>query len=229
MSAAKDLLLSAFLARRAGRMVRDTADAAPSTAASKPQAPSGAALAPWAWPRGQLIEVLVDAPGQAEIELCLPQLQADRESDTLWILPCSPRAVEHPLHPFANRLERAGLNSRRQHVQQAPNARATWCVLEHALRSRQFSHVVAWIPGGSQEGDYRALRRLQALVAGSSTRCVLMRDPGAAEWPSPARLRLRIEAGGDGSIPHGIRARQLSRWGQAAPARAPLGAARAWA
>lgn len=226
MSAAKDLLLSAFLARRAGRMVRDTADARALTAPTQALTPSGATLTPWAWPRGQLIEVLVDTPGQTEIELCLPQLQADRNSETLWILPCSPRAVEHPLHPYANRLERAGLNARLQHVQQAANARATWCVLEHALRARQFSHVVAWISGGSHEGDYRVLRRLHALIAGSATRCILVRDPAAANWPSPARLRFQLEAGHGVASPGSVRARQITRWGQAPHALAQLAAPR---
>lgn len=229
MSAAKDLLLSAFLARRAGRMVRESAEARQAVDPTKPSAPTGAALASWQWPRGQLIEILVDEPGQAEIELCLPQLQTDRQSDTLWILPWSPRAVERPFHPFANRLERAGLPSRLQHVHQAANPRATWCLLEQALRSRQFSHVIAWVPRGSQEGDYRGLRRLQALVSGSATRCILVRDPVAADAPTPACLRLRIEPGLDTRAREGVRARQLSRRGQGAQALSHFSTPRAFA
>lgn len=195
MPATKDLVLPAFRWRRAERPQVVT-PAAPASGLAAPTRSGFAALdrelPDGAWPRGEIIEVLVDAPGTSEIALCMPALAQLREADSLWVLPWAPEAATTTL-PFAAELDAAGLAPHRRHVHRPSSPRGAWWALEQALRSRQFGVVIAWLPSGSGDGDYRALRRLQGLAADSNTLLIVVREPLAAAWPSPASLRLQID------------------------------------
>lgn len=197
MLAAKDLVLSTIRWRRATRPAVVTPAARPAATLAAPT-PTGFAaldreLPDGVWPRGQIIEVLVDAPGTSEVALCLPALAQLRSCESLWVLPWSHQPSAPSTLPFAAELDAAGLEPRRRHVHRPTAARGAWWALEQALRSRQFGAVIAWLPTGSSDGDYRALRRLQGLAAEGDTLLIVVRDPLAAVWPSPASLRLQID------------------------------------
>lgn len=192
MLTAKDLALPAIgFYRRQSR----SHNAVPGAMASSGFSELDRELPGGAWPRGQIIELLVDAPGPSEVTLCLPALAQNRERPCLWVLPA--RAGVHSRSattlPFARQLAAAGLDPARQFVAQPAAARETWWVLEQALRSRQFGAVVAWLPTGSGDGDRRGLRRLQGLAATGDALSVVVRAADAEQTPSSAGVRLAID------------------------------------
>lgn len=146
------------------------------------------------WPRGELIELLVDAVGSSEVAICLPALTQLRERSCLWVLPgqSSPGAPQPASLPFAKPLTDCGIDAARQFAVSPNASRECWWALETALRSRQFGAIMAWLPAGSPDGDFRALRRLQGLAALSDTLCVVIRSSTAASAPSPASVRLHL-------------------------------------
>ncbi|RMF13108.1 MAG: translesion DNA synthesis-associated protein ImuA [Gammaproteobacteria bacterium] len=135
------------------------------------------------WPSRGLIEVFAD-PGQGEISLFLPALQAQTTGKAgliLWVCP--------PFRPYAPALQQAGLDLARQWV--IPKARpadALWAT-EQALRSGLCAGVLAWF----RRLDGTGLRRLQLAAEEGQSTGLLFRPLQSLQQPSPAMLRLQVQ------------------------------------
>jgi len=170
-----------LLARRPdlwqGRVARDLAPAG---------VPTGHAALdrelPWGgWPPGSLSELLGERPADG-FGLVLPA-QARLSAQSRWLL-----LVDPPLQPFAPALAAQGVGLERL-VLVSAGARCAWAA-EQGLRSGACAAVLLW--GG--RWDATALRRLQLAAAAGAALAFLFRDPGAARQPSPAALRLQVQA-----------------------------------
>ena len=134
------------------------------------------------WPPGSLSELHAEAPGSG-LGLVLPAL-ARLGSEDRWLL-----LVDPPWHPFAPALAARGLLLERLVVARAGES-AAWAA-EQGLRSGACAAVLLW--GG--RWDSAALRRLQLAAETGGALAFLFRDSSAARNPSPAPLRLRVDAG----------------------------------
>ena len=134
------------------------------------------------WPTAGLIELLGDGPGDG-LGLVLPAL-ARLGAAARWLL-----LVDPPWYPFAPALAARGLLLERLVVARAGES-AAWAA-EQGLRSGACAAVLLW--GG--RWDSAALRRLQLAAETGGTLAFLFRDSSAARNPSPAPLRLRVDAG----------------------------------
>jgi len=184
-----------LLARRPdlwqGRVARDLAPAG---------VPTGHAALdrelPWGgWPPGSLSELLGERPADG-FGLVLPAL-ARLSAQSRWLL-----LVDPPLQPFAPALAAQGVGLERL-VLVSAGARCAWAA-EQGLRSGACAAVLLW--GG--RWDATALRRLQLAAAAGEALAFLFRDPGAARQPSPAALRLQVQA-----VPTGYRVTVLKQRG----------------
>jgi hypothetical protein len=160
-----------------------------------PHVPTGfaaldAALPGGGWPAGAVTELMPDTAGIGELSLALPALarltQAGRH--VVWIapphLPYPPALLQHGLL-----LERLLL------IQAAEPASQLWSA-EQLLRCAAIGAVLCW----PLTLDDRRVRRLQ-LAAEAGGGCALLYRPiAAAQAPSPAALRLRLQ-----SAPGGLR------------------------
>jgi hypothetical protein len=140
------------------------------------------------WPRQGLIELLADRPGIGELRLLMPALAAlcseEREGGWLaWVLP--------PYQPYAPALAACGIDiGRVLVVRRGP---AAW-VMEQSLRSGSCSAVLAWV----DTIDLAGLRRLQLAAEQSRCLAILFRGLHVRHDPSPAVLRIALEAGHTG-------------------------------
>lgn len=134
------------------------------------------------WPRGALIECLLDNPGIGELQLLLPLMRSQQaEARTLfWINP--------PHTPYAPALERLGINLSQVVIIQTDNTTDALWSLENCLRSPVAGLVMAW-PGTLKS---RQIRRLQLAAEAGGSHCVLFRSSTAASNSSPAALRLQL-------------------------------------
>ncbi len=159
------------------------------------------------WPRQGLIEILADRCGIGELSLLMPALAAlgHDEHEQGWLAWISP-----PHQPYAPALAARGIDLRRLLIVRAQPAE--WA-MEQALRSGACSAVIGWAAFRDRQG----LRRLQLASEQSRSMAVLFRTLAAGNEPSPAVLRIALEAG-----PGGLEARILkSRGGR--PATVQLG------
>ena len=139
------------------------------------------------WPRGALVELL-SASGLG-LSLLLPLLaRLSREAHWLaWVDP--------PWHPHAAALAARGVEvSRLLRVKSANGRERLWAV-EQLLRSGNCSVVMAW-PGRIASAP---VRRLQLAAETGSCLGVLFRPLEAADEPSMAALRLRLQ-GAEGAL-----------------------------
>ena len=169
------------------------------------------------WPSQGLIEILTDRTGIGEVSLLLPVLARlcsdGREGGWLaWIAP------PHP--PYAPALAACGIHVERVLVVRAPPAE--WA-MEQALRSGACSAVLGW----AACRDRQSLRRLQLAAEQSRCLAVLFRRLADGREPSPAVLRIALEANGNGLEVRILKSRggreacvQLGWIGAAASARA---------
>jgi hypothetical protein len=149
------------------------------------------------WPRQGLIEILHDQPGIGELELIMPalaRLYAGGEAGWLaWISP--------PHLPYAPGIAAWGIDVSRVLVVNA-GASAEWA-MEQALRSGNCGAVLGWASCRGRQ----ALRRLQLAAEQSSSLAVLFRGRQEAVQPSPAVLRLTLEASGEDLAVHVLKSR----------------------
>ena len=166
------------------------------------------------WPHGTLSELLLSQPGIGELRLLAPALAApeaaaaadDGRSVMLfdppaalsawallqqglsprhWLVvhgraPRQPRAGLAPLLPNVDRVDRVDL------------ADLLWA-LEHTLRSGHAGAVLAWLPLALRADT---LRRLQLAAQSCTGPVFVFRDAQARNRPSPAPLRLLLQAAG---------------------------------
>lgn len=142
-----------------------------------------AALPGGGWPEHALSELLLPADGIGELRLLWPTLARLSQADGMVVL------VDPPYLPFAPAWADAGVCLQRLQVVRAGGRDALWAA-EQCLRSAACSAVLCW----PQRVDDRALRRLQ--VAAESGQCLgfAMRPLKAATNPSPAALRIAMDA-----------------------------------
>ena len=143
-----------------------------------------AALPGGGWPEHALTELLLSADGVGELRLLWPTLARLSQGDGMVAL------IAPPYLPFAPAWADAGVHLQRLQVVRAEGRDALWAA-EQCLRSAACSAVLCWPQGA----DDRALRRLQ--VAAETGQCLgfAMRPLRAAANPSPAALRIAMEAG----------------------------------
>lgn len=161
-----------------------------------PTLPSGhppldALLPGGGWPADRLTEIAVERWGSGELALLMPLLarlsRADAAGWITWIAP--------PFLPYAPALAAAGIDlARLLLVRARDDVEALWA-MEQALHSGACRLVLAW----AGRADGRCLRRLQLAAESSRTPLILFRPPATLATPSPAGLRLSLDAGAEGA------------------------------
>ena len=139
------------------------------------------------WPRQGLIELLADSPGIGELSLLMPALAAlcGETHEGGWLAWVSP-----PYQPYAPALAACGIDINRVLV--VRSGPAAW-VMEQALRSGSCSAVLGWV----NAIDMQSLRRLQLAAEQGFCLAVLFRRLHTRNEPSPAVLRIALDAGQD--------------------------------
>lgn len=147
------------------------------------------------WPRAALTELLLDTHGRGELALVLPALvrlctAAEAGAQPRWVCWVAP-----PFMPYAPALAARGLPPEFMLVVHPPGqalrGEPLWAA-EQALRSGQCCAVLVWADAVAD----RRLRRLQLAAEASDAWAVLFRPATAGRQPSPAALRLALDAGG---------------------------------
>ena len=135
------------------------------------------------WPETALTELLLPADGVGELRLLWPTLARLSRADGMIAL------IAPPYLPFAQAWANAGVRLNRLQVIRTDPRNALWAA-EQCLRSAACSAVLCW----PHQANDRALRRLQ--VAAETGQCLgfAMRPMKAAANPSPAALRIAIDA-----------------------------------
>lgn len=152
------------------------------------------------WPAQGLIEFLIDRPGIGELGALLPALVAlQRFSPENWLMMVSP-----PHEPYAPALAARGVDLKRLLVTRTPEILWT---MEQALRSTACRAVIAWM-SDVHLLRMQSLRRLQLAAMQSGSLAVLCRPRRHAREPSPAVLRIELEA-----VSTGLAARILKNRG----------------
>jgi hypothetical protein len=140
------------------------------------------------WPRQGLIEILADRHGIGELSLLMPALAAlcGEEREGGWLAWVSP-----PYQPYAPALAARGIDVERVLVvRSGPPA---W-VMEQSLRSGSCSAVLGWVDVINPQ----SLRRLQLAAEQTCCLAVIFRWLRDRREPSPAVLRIALEAGQGG-------------------------------
>lgn len=159
----------------------------PTAPAASPQ-PTGhamldAALPGGGWPEAALTEILIAAQGVGELQLLWPTLARLSAAGERIVL------VAPPHVPYPQAWQSAGVDLRQLAVIQAGERDALWAA-EQCLRSGSCGAVLCW----PQQADDRALRRLQVAAETGQTLAFAYRSLKEALNPSPAALRLAVEA-----------------------------------
>lgn len=144
---------------------------------------------PGGWPLGALTEILNDHTGIGELRLFMPALvRLSRQGR--WIALVAP-----PHIPYAPALAQHGLDlSRLLLIHPRDGTDALWAV-EQALHSGACGAVLAW----PRRVDGNGLRRLQLAAEAGHSLGLMFRSRASAATPSPAVLRLQLDAGEDGT------------------------------
>jgi len=158
----------------------------PTAPAASPQ-PTGHAMLdaalPGGWPEAALTEILIAAQGVGELQLLWPTLARLSAAGERIVL------VAPPHVPYPQAWQSAGVDLRQLAVIQAGERDALWAA-EQCLRSGSCGAVLCW----PQQADDRALRRLQVAAETGQTLAFAYRSLKDAINPSPAALRLAVEA-----------------------------------
>lgn len=138
------------------------------------------------WPVPALIELLTPQDGIGELTLLLPLLkhlsEARRDSIALWLNP------PYALHALA--LLQQGLDPSRQWICNDLSPRDAAWAMELGLKSGACSLVLCWLKKPSPP----VLRRLKLATSTGRTVGILFRPRRAADFPSPASVRIALTA-----------------------------------
>lgn len=160
------------------------------------------------WPGQALTEILHDQYGIGELRLLMPALARLSRSGR-WIAFVAP-----PHIPYAPALAAQGVDLSRVllvHPRTSHRGRDALWALEQALRAGTCAAVVGW----PMRVEGKQLRRLQLAAEAGDTWGILFREAAAADQPSPAALRLRLQQDEGGTLVSllkgrgGLRRRQL--------------------
>ncbi|MBL8385417.1 MAG: translesion DNA synthesis-associated protein ImuA [Burkholderiales bacterium] len=147
-------------------------------------APLDAELPGGGWPAGALTEVLCGQAGIGEVRLFFPALSALARGDAPVFL------LEPPWLPYAPAFAGGGIPAARLVVVRPRRPADAMWACEQILRGLTGGALLAW-PRHLRAQD---IRRLQLAVEGKPVLAVLMRPPAAAGEPTPAALRIALEA-----------------------------------
>ncbi len=144
------------------------------------------------WPAGALTELLAARAGIGALGLLLPVLVRLGRARDRWLVFVAPPHV-----PYAPALAAAGVELAQVLRVRDCGARQNLWAFEQALRSGAGAVVLGW-PG---RVGMRELRRLQlAAAAGGGVLAFLFREAAAAAQPSPAALRIAVDAAPEGGL-----------------------------
>ena len=135
------------------------------------------------WPQSALSELLVAATGIGELRLLWPTLARLTAAGERVVL------VAPPHRPCPQAWLAAGVDLRQLIIVQAEGRDTLWAA-EQCLRSGSCAAVLCW----PRQADDRALRRLQVAAETGQALGFAYRPLREAANPSPAALRLAIEA-----------------------------------
>ncbi|MEG1681208.1 MAG: translesion DNA synthesis-associated protein ImuA [Stenotrophomonas sp.] len=136
------------------------------------------------WPESALSEILLPAEGVGELRLLWPSLARLTQAGERVVL------VAPPHIPYAPAWQAAGIELRQLQVVQAADQRDALWATEQCLRSGSCGAVLCW----PQMAEDKALRRLQVAAESGQTLGFASRPLQAARNPSPAALRIAIDA-----------------------------------
>ncbi|MBB4863216.1 hypothetical protein HNP46_002063 [Pseudomonas nitritireducens] len=142
-----------------------------------------AALPSGGWPEAALSEILLAAEGIGELQLVWPTLARLSAAGERIVL------VAPPHVPYPAAWQAAGVALEQLAIVQATGRDALWAA-EQCLRSGSCGAVLCW----PQQADDRALRRLQVAAETGQTLAIAYRSQREALNPSPAALRLALDA-----------------------------------
>ena len=163
---------------------RDHSDRASGCAALDAALPGGG------WPEAALVELLIAADGLGELSLLLPMLAALTQAQRPVLVVAPPYRVNAPAW------QAAGLRLSQLHVLEAPAKDALWA-MEQALRAGCCGAVLGW----PMQANDQELRRLQVAAEAGRSLAFAFRPLRARDNPSPAPLRLALEAGAESATP----------------------------
>lgn len=135
------------------------------------------------WPEAALSELLLAHPGSGELQLLWPTLARLTRARERVVL------VAPPFIPFAPAWLQAGVDLRWLVLVQASEKEALWAA-EQCLRSGSCAAVLCW----PQRINDRGLRHLQLAAATGESLGFACRSLREADNPSPAALRLALDA-----------------------------------
>nr|WP_298144442.1 translesion DNA synthesis-associated protein ImuA [uncultured Pseudomonas sp.] len=135
------------------------------------------------WPAAALSEILCGAEGIGELQLLWPTLARLSQAAERIVL------VAPPHLPYPPAWLAAGVDLRWLTLIEASPRDALWAA-EQCLRSGSCGAVLCW----PKQADDRALRRLQIAAETGQTLAFAYRPLAEAVNPSPAALRLAVEA-----------------------------------
>jgi hypothetical protein len=142
-----------------------------------------ASLPTGGWPPAALSEILFGGDGCGELRLLWPTLARLTSSGERVAL------VAPPHVPYPQAWQAAGVDLRWLALIEASGRDALWAA-EQCLRSGSCGAVLCWLP----QADDRALRRLQVAAETGQTLAFAYRPLTAAHNPSPAALRIIVDA-----------------------------------
>ncbi|WP_025126742.1 translesion DNA synthesis-associated protein ImuA [Pseudomonas sp. PH1b] len=142
-----------------------------------------AALPSGGWPEAALSEILIAAEGVGELQLLWPTLARLAAAGERIVL------VAPPYVPYPQAWQNAGVDVRQLSLIRAADRDALWAA-EQCLRSGSCGAVLCW----PQQADDRALRRLQVAAETGQTLAFAYRSQAEAVNPSPAALRIAVDA-----------------------------------
>ena len=146
------------------------------------------------WPLHALTEILLDHYGTGELQLLMPALatrsKAQDDEAAGWIAWIAP-----PFEPYPPALSQWGVDlSRVLIVRPKSSGEALWAA-EQALTSGNCAAVLLW----SEALDDAASRRLQLAAEKGRSWAIAFRSLVASRQPSAAALRIRLDAGVQGT------------------------------
>ncbi|MFJ1337384.1 translesion DNA synthesis-associated protein ImuA [Pseudomonas caricapapayae] len=135
------------------------------------------------WPPAALTEILLAAQGCGELHLLWPSLARLTANGERVVL------VAPPFIPYAPAWQAAGVDLQWLTLIETAADEVLWAA-EQCLRSGSCGAVLCW----PHKADDRALRRLQVAAESGQTLAFALRPLQAAVNPSPAALRIAIDA-----------------------------------
>jgi hypothetical protein len=146
------------------------------------------ALPSQGWPEASLIEILIASDGIGELALLMPTLARLSAAGKPVVV------IAPPYRPYAPAWQNAGVALSQLHVVEADAKSALWA-MEQVLRAGCAGAVLGW----PMKADDQALRRLQVAAETGQTLAFAFRAARAGGNPSPAPLRLSLDASPEGS------------------------------